>query len=375
MVQRRISFKDLARGAPLRWNLFSGKGGGKPVLHKGELVPDLPQLATLLDQGLFADEEAPSSVLQWLNQSNRRLERLLHDLRNEDNAEAELRHIARDVIQAVELDADIALACIFLSQIAGTYAVRHCIETAVVAVIVARGMDKSTADTVTVTAAALTMNVGMLRHHETFQKHSALTREEQAIVRRHPEDSADLLKSAGIEDEEWISCVLLHHENDDGSGYPAGIASPQVTQNAKLISLADRYCAQVSARNYRCSVLPDRALRTLLDHDGVVDTELAQLFRRELGHYPPGSLVRLNNGEVAVVTQRAAKGGATTNAAPAHAPSQAVHSLRDSTGAPLQPGASRDTSHDSYAIAEALTEDQAGVRFSMKQIWGELASL
>jgi response regulator RpfG family c-di-GMP phosphodiesterase len=43
----------------------------------------------------------------------------------------------------------------------------------------------------------------------------------------------------------------MHHENDEGSGYPAGIASPEVTRNAKLLSLADRYCAQVSARNYR----------------------------------------------------------------------------------------------------------------------------
>ena len=35
--------------------------------------------------------EAPPSVLHLLNQSNRRLERLLQNLRNERNAESELR--------------------------------------------------------------------------------------------------------------------------------------------------------------------------------------------------------------------------------------------------------------------------------------------
>src|ERR1700739_3223505 len=96
-------------------------------------------------------QDAPPSVLHQLNLSNRRLEKLLHNLRNETNAENELRAIARDVMAAVRVSPDIALATIFLNQIAGTYAVRHCIETAVVAVIVARAMGKSEAEALTVT--------------------------------------------------------------------------------------------------------------------------------------------------------------------------------------------------------------------------------
>jgi HD-GYP domain-containing protein (c-di-GMP phosphodiesterase class II) len=36
-----------------------------------------------------------------------------------------------------------------------------------------------------------------------------------------------MLRCVGVDDDEWISCVLMHHENDEGSGYPAGIASPK----------------------------------------------------------------------------------------------------------------------------------------------------
>jgi HD-GYP domain-containing protein (c-di-GMP phosphodiesterase class II) len=308
--------------------------------------------------------EAPPSVLHLLNQSNRRLERLLQNLRNERNAESELRDIARDVIQAVEINPDIALACIFLCQIAGSYAVRHCIETAVVVVLLSRSLDKSPADTLTVTAAALTMNVGMLRHNEVFQnKNTPLSSEEMAIVRRHPEESADMLKCAGIEDAEWISCVLLHHENDEGSGYPAGIASPQVTLNAKLLSLADRYCAQVSARNYRRSILPNLALRNLIDDKAApADPMLIEHFQRELGDFPPGSLVRLQNGEIGVVSRRVGD-------------CLQVHCLRTPSGAALSPAELRRTGDESCAIAEALSEDQASIRFSMKQIWGLQASL
>jgi HD-GYP domain-containing protein (c-di-GMP phosphodiesterase class II) len=320
-------------------------------------------------QGDSGTPRAQPSVLSALNKCNRRLEKLLADLRNEQNAESELRGIAREVIAAVDLNPDVALASIFLSQIAGTYAVRHCIETAIVVVLVARRMRKSQSEVLMLAAAALTMNVGMLRHQNTFHKSSSLSCDELDIVRRHPVESVDLLRDAGVKDEEWIGCVLMHHENDDGSGYPDGRTSEDITQGARLISLADRYCAQVSARNYRCSVKPDKALHNLLgEPDKVVDTVLAESFIGLLGKYPPGSLVRLRNGEIGVVTQCD------------HAGEIHIHCLRDSAGKLLRDGggliaAMRRASDPDCAISEVLSEDQADVRFSMKQIWGEQASL
>jgi HD-GYP domain-containing protein (c-di-GMP phosphodiesterase class II) len=329
-------------------------------------MSDTNQLYPPLEAATFAEQERPPSVLNLLNQSNRRLERLLQTLHNERNAEGELREIAHDVIHAVELNPDIALATIFLSQIAGTYAVRHCIETAVVTVVIARCMGKSEADIQTVTAAALTMNVGMLRHCENFQNKSGpLNNDEMTVVRRHPEESADLLKYAGVRDPEWISCVLLHHENDAGSGYPAGIASPEVTLNAKLLSLADRYCAQVSARNYRKSILSDQALRNLLeDKASPVDPGLLAHFQRELGDFPPGCLVRLADGEIGVVSRRQGCSNGLQ-----------VHCLRDPSGAMMAQAQPRCLTDGEWRITEALTEDQASTRFSMKQIWGQQASL
>ena len=284
----------------------------------------------------------PPSVLHELNLANKRLDKLLADLRNEHNADADLRNIAREVVRAVELNPDIALACVFLNQIAGTYAVRHCIETAVVVVLVARGMGRSAGEIVSLTAAALTMNVGMLRHQDKFQ-----------------------CKIGCLDQDEWISAVLLHHENDDGSGYPEGKCHDQITQNARLLSLADRYCAQVSARNYRCSLAPNEALeRVLSDTRHICDDVLTEQFRRQVGKYPPGCLVRLANGELGVVTQRDAGDGVVE-----------VHCLRDRAGKAFPATVHRRTSEPECSIAEVLSEDQAELRFSMKQIWGAQAAL
>lgn len=366
-MARRISLSDLPLNSPLPWDLYPADAGQGPLLHKGHLLRDGSELQRLLERGLYTSDAAPS-VLQLLNQSNRRLERLLDELRSHSDAERAVRDIAREVIQAVERNSDVALACIFQCQIAGTYAVRHCIETAVVAVLVARGMQKSQHDLLTITAAALTMNVGMLRHQETFQnKRTPLSREEQEIVRRHPEDSAAMLANAGVRDDEWIDCVILHHENEDGSGYPRGKTSAEITENAKLVGLADRYCAHVSARNYRRSMLPDLALRSLfVEPQQVVDPLLAEQFVQQLGAYPPGSLVRLQNGEIGVVMQR--DGTHVVQ----------VHALRDAGGVLIPatlPAPLRRTDQPGHGIATALHEDDAAVRFSMKNIWGDEARL
>jgi HD-GYP domain-containing protein (c-di-GMP phosphodiesterase class II) len=210
------------------------------------------------------------------------------------------------------------------------------------------------------------MNVGMMRQIENFQtRNGALDSDERALVRRHPAESANLLRWAGVTDEEWLACVLQHHENDDGSGYPEGRIGAEIGQNAKLIGMADRYCACVSARNYRRSMLPPLALAKLCSEGAAAcGPELVEQLASQLGPCPPGALVRLANGAIAVVARRAA------GALPL-----SVHLLLSADGKPAPPADAQRAAVAECAIAEALHEDEAGVRFSMQAVWGELASL
>ena len=365
MAIRRITLSDLAFGEPLRWDIFSAPSAPQPLVHKGQLLSP-GELDPWLESGLYAEAAGPISVLQALNQINRRLERTLTNLRSHGNANIELRALARELIATVERNEDIALAALFLSQIAGSYAVRHCTEAAIVVAVIALAMGKSQAEVLVMTAAALTMNVGMVREAELFQgKDGALSSAERAAVRRHPEESVELLRWAGVTDEDWLELVLMHHENDDGSGYPDGRIGTQISQNAKLIGLADRYCALVSARNYRRSLLPPDALAKLsVDVDMPIDDMVMHQFTRQIGAFPPGTLVRLDNGERGVVSSCRDADGAVR-----------IHVLRGSNGAPMPVVEVRTTADQGGAIAEALPEDQANLRFSMKLIWGELASI
>ena len=69
------------------------------------------------------------------------------------------------------------------------------------------------------------------------------------------------MRQAGIDDQAWLDCVLLHHETGNGSGYPFGRHADEIPDAARIVSLADRYCARVSSRSYRKSMVPNAALR------------------------------------------------------------------------------------------------------------------
>lgn len=378
MNKRRISMQDMALGEPLQWDVYDTSG--HLLLSRGHVIDNSHLLESLVERGLFIDlphktsETPPAtakvrelpSVLRFINLVHKRLEGLLFGLHTETDAQAKILEVARTVSYATNLNPDIAVACILLNQSVSSYAGRHSMDTAVVSLLVAQVMKKSADEILTIVAAALTMNLGMLRQHDHFQdKEGPLTEKEIEFIKNHPEEGVRLLKQAGISNPDWLTYVLQHHENEDGSGYPYGLSGQDIAQNAKIISLADRYCARVTGRRYRRPLLPPAALRGLFVEDSkTIDAHLAPYFIHELGMYPPGTYVRLHNGEIGVVTRRGKQAAAPV-----------VHALVGPRGAPLSFPIPRDTAKELFAIREALYPEQADVRFSMQQLWGKEASL
>ncbi|MBI3230493.1 MAG: HD domain-containing protein, partial [Burkholderiales bacterium] len=336
---------------------------------------------SLIHEGLFAHQppsgtagagnndiptiaaEEVESVLHLINHCNSELEKLLPALSATDNPGRLVRSLARQLQTAIDVQRDIALASIYLNQIAGVYAVRHCTETAIIALIIAKGYGLPPDQCESIACAALTMNVGMLDFHEQLQsRHTQLSHEEKRAIQRHPEQSVALLQNAGIVDVQWLDCVLHHHEAEDGTGYPYGLEETQVPFNARLLGMCDRYCAQVSARNYRKSLRPNMALQAL-QSDNKQDSEIWQIFAKEIGPYPPGTYVKLTNGETAIVCHQSV--GITQ-----------AHALLDSSEhSIISKNLVRDCQDEHFQIQQSLHEDEIDIRFGMKQVWGALAAI
>jgi hypothetical protein len=84
-----------------------------------------------------------------------------------------------------------------------------------------------------------------------------------------------------------------------------------LTLFGRIIAIADVYDAITSPRVYRRSILsPDRALGFMLEGSGRdFDPKLLKVFINMLGVYPVGTLLRLDNNELALVVSSSRKAG------------------------------------------------------------------
>jgi HD-GYP domain-containing protein (c-di-GMP phosphodiesterase class II) len=386
----KLVIEDIQIGERLPWDVLDSFG--RLLLREGSIIDGVSQAKEMLERGMYIEkslytklpsfkrsvtagkvdsdtslmhEDSPS-VLHTINLAVKRLDVLLKNIHKFPDARKNILEIVKLIRYAVQLSEDLALASMQLNHETGSYCVRHCVDTAILAIIVAKTMNKSAQEIQDIAAAALTMNISMIELQERLQvQREVLSDKDKAAIHNHPIASIEALYDAGIEDSEWLKYVLLHHEHEDGTGYPVGTVKGEIPQNAKILSLADGFCARISSRGYRKSTLPSVALRDIfIDNVAKVDATLGAYFVKVLGLYPPGTFVQLKNKEIAIISHRGATHSSST-----------AHSLVKPNGELFAAPIKRDTGLEPYKVAEAIYPIDAAVHVNLQQIWGPLASI
>ncbi len=151
--------------------------------------------------------------------------------------------------------------------------------------------------------AALMHDIGKVRTPtEILNKPDKLTDSEFAIMRMHVVDGAEIL--GRTPEMPAIAPVIAfeHHLRLDGTGYPFGVSRSGLNIGTQLCSIADVYDAMRSQRSYQQAFPSDRILEVMKRNDGhQFDQHLVRRFTQLLGIYPPGNLVRLDDGGMGVV--------------------------------------------------------------------------
>jgi HD-GYP domain-containing protein (c-di-GMP phosphodiesterase class II) len=100
-----------------------------------------------------------------------------------------------------------------------------------------------------------------------LNKPGRLTPEEYEFVKRHPEFGwAVIRKLPGLEQTSLY--VLHHHENFDGTGYPAKLKGSEIPIGSRIVSVIDAFDAMVSSRPYRKGLPLEEAIRRLHQSSG-----------------------------------------------------------------------------------------------------------
>ncbi len=83
-----------------------------------------------------------------------------------------------------------------------------------------------------------------------LNKPGLLTEEEYALVKRHPEMTAEIIKYIDVF-KNLVSVVRHHHEHVNGLGYPDKLETQNIPYLARIITVADAFDAMTSPRPYQ----------------------------------------------------------------------------------------------------------------------------
>lgn len=138
-----------------------------------------------------------------------------------------------------------------------------------------------------------------------LNKPGRLTDAEFDVIKRHPLEGHAILSVIPGIGPIPLDITLRHHERLDGEGYPGRLRGEAISEMAQVAAIVDVYDAITAERCYHQAISPASALGKLHEWSKTqYSPRLVQAFIRCLGIYPSGSLVLLQSGRLAVVTQQ-----------------------------------------------------------------------
>lgn len=377
---QKIVRAQLVLGEPLPFSIYDENG--RLLLRHGIVITMPDQIDRVLARGALLDEnenlaEARTSDAQRAPlpedkpPSFELMGTLILNLKHvigtalkspeQIDLSARIRKIARTVQDVCLDNIDSALAAPCL-DFQNPYIIVHQMMGAVLTELIARRKAVEQEDRLSMVCAALTRDLGQMPIQMELDNTSGpLSPSLLARMHQHPNHSSEILARAGVVDPIWLQAVRDHHERLNGSGYPAGLKAEQISLGARILAVADIYSAMEKPRPYRNKAhFPQNALKEIyLKKDAEIDGEMAHILINQIGLLPPGTIVKLQCGEIAVIKSPTVKAEGAT-----------VFSIYGKSGMVLSEPIQRDTTQPGYEITGLLPFTECrSASVMIKRVW------
>ena len=167
------------------------------------------------------------------------------------------------------------------------YTAIHSEQVAELAVRIAATMGLQRSEVEDVEIAARVHDIGKIAVPDAILlKPGPLTRDEWAIMKKHPVISAELIE--GLEIYGGVVDAVRHeHERWDGSGYPDGLRGEEIPLISRIIAAADIHNALTTDRPYREAFSAERTIEVIREMSGSdLDPDVADALLSVLGATP-----------------------------------------------------------------------------------------
>jgi HD-GYP domain-containing protein (c-di-GMP phosphodiesterase class II) len=203
---------------------------------------------------------------------------------------------------------DIDASLYLMFQLAATstvgYSTSHALVCGTLCHIMAREFGLPVTERNALVRAALTMNIAMTHlQDELAEQREQPSPSQKDAIESHPLQSQNLLVQLQITNGLWLDLVGQHHERVPEREPLQSLS--EVDRLTRILGTIDRYAAMISPRKSRPGRSATDSVRALVDMEE--RDEVGLMLVRTVGLCPPGTFVRLDNGDIAVVLRRSAR--------------------------------------------------------------------
>lgn len=201
-----------------------------------------------------------------------------------------------------EITCDGETAIRLLSENLGDRGAVHPVNVTILSLLLGRAMGLSTHDMRDLGVAAMLHDLGKLLLPERVRAYDeGFSTAEYKLYQEHVIQGEQLARQMGLS-KGVRQAIAHHHEQVDGSGYPAHLRGDSLPLPSKILALVNRYEDLSNPARSAAALTPHEALSFIFSqlknrYDGVV----LSAFIRMMGVYPPGSIIQLVDGRYAMV--------------------------------------------------------------------------
>jgi len=182
---------------------------------------------------------------------------------------------------------------------------KHSINVAALSCMLGKWLGYDNATLNILTRTAMLHDIGKTRiDSRILDKPSKLSDWEFNLVKKHSEIGYKMIRKINYMSESVSLGVLMHHEKEDGSGYPLGLYGYQIHPFAKVIAIADIFDALTSKRVYHRRTSPLSVLEIFQRKSyEKLDVKCTMNFVKNISSFYEGADVVLNTGEHAKIVK------------------------------------------------------------------------
>lgn len=278
----------------------SGAGGGTVAVPGGAPSPASGERASRIDR-LRAFRAEVSRVDKAAGRAAGATRQAIRQLRARPAESVAVTQALVGEISTVLLESSDVTVYLLGDKLAGEEIYSHALNVCVLGMLLGKALGMDAAALGVIGLAAIYHDLGKEGlPSQVLRKIGPLTRAEESLLRQHPGIGAEVAAQAGLS-AAVVAAIRQHHEHVDGSGFPDRLDDASISEAAKIVAIANYYDNLCNPLLESKAMTPYEALSTMFAKRKAW-FDMAKLGRlvHVLGVYPPGSIVQLSDGRLAM---------------------------------------------------------------------------